>query len=107
MSQENLKKAIGVINSLVEQGEKSFSDGVQGKDFFDFIPPAMAAGNINWKEAIAEAKNRDEASNAELLEFIKSDFDIQNDEAEKKVEALIAGILAIDNVYNSFKKSAA
>ena len=106
MAQENLKKAIHVVSDLVEQSEKSFADGVQGKDFFDFIPAAMQAGGVDWKAAIAEAKNRDEASNVELLEFIKTDFDIENDAAEKKVESLISLLIAADNAYLSFKKVA-
>ena len=106
MAQENLKKAAHVISDLIEQGEKSFADGVQAKDGFDFIPAAMQAGGVDWKAAIAEAKDRDEAKNVELLEFIKTDFDIENDAAEKKVETLLAFVLAGDNVYNAFKKAA-
>ncbi len=106
MAQENLKKAAHIIFDIVEQGEKSFADGVQAKDAFDFLPTALQAGGIDWKAAIAEAKDRDEAKNVELLEFIKTDFDLENDQAEAKVEALIAFVLAGSNVYNAFKKAA-
>jgi hypothetical protein len=103
MAQENLKKAFHVVFDLVKQGEKSFADGVQAKDAFDFIPAVMTASAIDWKAAIAEAKQRDEASNAELLEFIKQDFDLVDDVAEAKVEALVAFVLAADTAYLAFK----
>lgn len=106
MAQENLKKAFHVFSDLVEQGEKSFADGVQGKDFFEFIPAAMQAGGVDWKAAIAEAKERTEESNKELVEFIKQDFDLENDAAENKVEKVIAAILAVDDAYKAFKSAA-
>lgn len=106
MSQENLKKAITVIDNIVEQGEKSFADGVQGKDFFDFLPAGLAAGGVDWKAAIQEAKDRTEEGNQELVEFIKTDLDLTNDVAEKKIETAIAAIAAIDNLIIAFKKAA-
>lgn len=104
MAQEDLKKAVKVVIDLVEQGEISFADGVQGKDFFDFIPAVLSANAVDWKAAIAQAKARDEASNAELLDFVKTQLDLKNDVAEKKVEAVIALLLALDNAILAFKK---
>lgn len=104
MAQENLKKAITVVTTLVEQGEKSFADGFQAKDAFDFIPGAMIAADVDWKLAIEEAKTRTKESNAELLEFIKQDFDLENDVVEEKVEAAIEWILVTDNTIRVFSK---
>ena len=98
MAQENLKKVITLIAQTFEQSEKSFADGVQGKDFFDFFPEIAAAGSVDWKAAIQEAKTRDEASNTELLDFVKTTFPTQ-----PKVVALVALVLAGDNAYLAFK----
>lgn len=106
MAQENLKKAISAIDAIAEQAEKSFADGVQGKDFYAFVPQALAAGQVDWKAAIQEAKNRTEAGNQELLDFVKTDFDLTDDAAEKKVESVIAALLALDDVAIAFKKAA-
>lgn len=106
MSQENLKKAISAINSVVEQGEKSLADGFQPKDLVDFLAPGLAAGGVDWKAAIDEAKNRTEEGNKELLEFFTTDFDLQNDVAEKRIEKAVAALLAIDDLILAFKSAA-
>jgi len=107
MAQENLKKAITVINSVVEQAEKSFADGVQGNDIIPILLAGSSASQVDWKAAIQEAKDRTPETNQELIEFFKSDFDLENDVAENRVEAAVAGILAIDNVFLAFRKPAA
>lgn len=107
MAQENLKKAINVIDSIVEQGEKSFADGVQGNDIFPILLAGSPASQVDWKAAIAEAKDRTPESNAELVEFIKTDLDLANDTAEQKVETAIAALAAIDNLILAFRKTAA
>lgn len=104
MAQENLKKAVTVLASAIKQGEKSFADGVQLKDAADFIAVAVEASQVDWKAAIAEAKDRSEQANAELLEFVKTQFALESQTAELKVEAIVAALLSLDNVYLAFKK---
>ena len=106
MAQENLKKAISAIDNLVEQGEKSLADGFQPKDLVDFLAPGLAAGGVDWKAAIQEAKERTDEGNKELIEFFKSDFDIENDEAENRIEKSVAALLAVDDAIRAFKKAA-
>ena len=103
MAQENLKKVIKIAIDLVEQSEKSFADGVQAKDVFDFIPAFLQAPGVDWKQLAPELASRTDESNAEFVETFKKEFDIQNKVTEEKVEKVIAAIAAIDNAYRVLK----
>lgn len=102
MAQENLKAVITLVAQAIAQGEKSFADGVQGKDFFDFFPEIASAGTLDWKQAFQELKTRDAASNDEILAFVKTTFPDQ-----PKVIAAVSAVIAIDNVIIAFKPTTA
>jgi hypothetical protein len=85
-TQEILKFAIVLANAVgksVEDGEISFFDL---KNFLGVFDTAGAAFE-NFSGAIEELKDLDREELDTLLDQIKEDFDLDNDDLEKKIEA--------------------
>lgn len=63
------------------------SDVPSGIKLVRHVPGAVAA--IKSKKVLPELKDLDEAEKAELKSFIKTEFDIKDDELEIKIESAL------------------
>lgn len=104
---ENLKKAAKFGIDLGEQLSSVLEDGkLKTIEMLSFLDELMQLpGVVN---AAADIKNEvlelDEADRAELLDYVKSEFDIPNDRLEAMVEAGLSTVASLMILIDTFKK---
>lgn len=91
---QNLKNALKFINDFTMQvaATKKF----RFTSIFSFIDDLLALGGVisQWKNIVAEWKDLDEAEKNEIIQFVKDEFDIPNDEAEAFIEDAFQWLLS-------------
>ena len=91
---ENLKRALKFINDFTMQvaATKKF----RLTSIFSFIDDLFALGGVitEWKNIVAEYRDLDEAEKAQIVQFVKDEFDIPNDEVEAFIEDAFQWLLS-------------
>lgn len=100
------KELVKFIISLVNQSSKALQDKeVTAKDAILLFEPLRLAGaaikDINL--VLPELLGMDEASSAELSEFIKAELDLPNDRVEEFVEDIISLSISFAVTLNQFR----
>ncbi len=84
-----IKEMLSFIFSLAEAIDKSVADGkISIADVPSFIDPIMKAqaAFMGLDKIKAEMQSMDEAKKAELMEWAKEEFDLENDRLEYMIE---------------------
>lgn len=106
---EALKPVAEAAIELVEYSLQVFEDGkVSGVEAFGFLPKVMSIpGILENKDAIkAEWEGRTTESLDDLVTHIQAKLDLPNKVTEAKVEKVIAVIVGVIDLIDSFKKPA-
>lgn len=86
---ENLKKAYALLIAVGMQIEKSAEGGFQKNEIFDFFDELMLVPGVGSaiKQIGQEAGELDETEQQEIRDYVKTTFDLKNDEVEGVVES--------------------
>ncbi len=86
---ENLKLLMMVIFSFITVGDKMGHENnwpSRMSHLFGFFPSLMTLGSIKWDLLDDEVKDIDDVEKAELIEYMKENFNIMDDKLESMVE---------------------
>jgi hypothetical protein len=87
---EKLKDAVKFLVDIVESGIDKFKDGIQVEDAGFVVDLLPIIELIKARQEIgAEIVDLDEGETAELVDYLKEEFNIDNDVAEEFVEAVV------------------
>jgi len=85
---KELREVLDFALKTAETADKVLQDGFQFTDLFAFISPLMklpaALGNIDDVEK--ELENLDDEERAQLITWVRANYDIADDQAEEMVE---------------------
>lgn len=89
MDLKDTKELVKFVIGLGEAVDKSLADGrISIGDLRHFMNPLMDAGDAfsDISNIPAELKDMTQEESQELLEYIRKEFDIENDKIEKVIE---------------------
>jgi hypothetical protein len=95
---QNTKEVLTLLAGLYMGYENANSDGkISWTDFACFIAPLKSAFAAldDIKECVTEIKGLSKEDKAELCKWFNDEFDIKNDDIEKKVEEGLDAALAL------------
>lgn len=104
---ENLKKALKPFLDLHEAYDQAKADGtVDSKDLPLLVGPGLsfASGIPAMGAAVKEFKDLDSQERADILAWVKADYDIADDVLEEKVEAAFGLVLNIGSFIGVLSK---
>lgn len=91
---QKLKDALKFIDDFTMQiaATKKF----RFTSIFNFIDDLLALGGVitSWKDIIAEWKDLDTAEKSEIIQYVKDEFDIPDDEVEAFIEDSFSWLLS-------------
>ena len=104
---ENLKAALLAAAVLWNKLDETLED--KKVNFFEgitLIKPVIEVAGIvkTWPEIKAEFWDLDGSERSDLIKIFASEFDIRNDEAEEKIEALFAWVISTSSVMEIYQK---
>lgn len=104
---ENLKKAVSFGLKLGTDVGKSLEDGKLTWDEYPvLLGDLMGAGPViaTGKDLKNEINELDETEAGELRDYIKQNFDIEDDKLEAKIEAAINAVASLYDLYLVFSE---
>jgi len=105
MGQYGIKETKEVVKFGVELGEavdRAMSDDkMEVADLVHLVPAFTAAGPAFSDISLVpkEMKDMDEAESKELMDYVESELDIENDQVEEVIEKSLRAVLALHDVY--------
>ena len=105
---DNLKKALIAAINLAKKIEKNYTDdgkisfvevlGIGASSFGDILRVIKSGSEIK-----AEFINLDDNEKDELIQFVKDEFDLENDKIENIVEKSLEFLVGLDELIKSIK----
>jgi len=101
----NLKKVVVAILHLANKVDLVTRDGIQWTDAVALFPNIVDGVALikNGKDALAEFKELDAVEKAELLDFVKVEFDLADDKLEDVVETALGVIESVSELIVKIK----
>lgn len=102
---DNITKITNLVVDVFNQGVTSFSDGVQGLDFLQFIDEgaAIGAASKSWKELPAEIKDLTPAETDIIVKNIQARLNVPNPLAKAIVTDALVVLAGGSRLYFSIK----
>lgn len=105
-----IKKAFSAVFNLVEKVDEAYQDD-QKIDFSEGLSISISTVPELYRvvkskdELVAQYRDLDSSERKELVEWVKVEFDIDNDSAERKVEAFIEWVISTDKFIATLREA--
>ncbi len=101
----NVKKIVKFACDFAKQITESLADGWQWPDAFAFVDEMTQLPGVakSLSSAAPEIADLDPLERAELVQYLKTEFDIPNDKVEDLIEDAFAFALSIISLVEKFR----
>lgn len=103
---ENLKKLVKFGLDVANKIATDLQDGkITTMEIFGFIPELTEIPDVvkSWPDIAAELKEVSAEERVELLDYIKQNFDIPDDQLESVIEDSLMNVVSLISLVEKFK----